>query len=97
TGGGDECASRAVHLARRSSAEGGDSEIGGDGDGVVMARSLRPDSNPSPNSNVQQQQSRPELSAPPPPPRPIILISSSASSLDESPSSSSPSSPPSIG
>ncbi|GKD95048.1 hypothetical protein Tco_1374885, partial [Tanacetum coccineum] len=28
------------HLARRSPAEGGDSEIGGDGDGVVMARSL---------------------------------------------------------
>ncbi|GKG49407.1 hypothetical protein Tco_0515859, partial [Tanacetum coccineum] len=25
----------AVHLARRSPAEGGDSEIGGDGDGVV--------------------------------------------------------------
>ncbi|GJS29566.1 hypothetical protein Tco_0490186 [Tanacetum coccineum] len=30
----------AMHLARRSPAEGGDSEIGGDGDGVVMARSL---------------------------------------------------------
>ncbi|GKG24863.1 hypothetical protein Tco_0395491, partial [Tanacetum coccineum] len=28
----------AVHLARRSLVEGGDSEIGGDGDGVVMAR-----------------------------------------------------------
>ncbi|GKF41416.1 hypothetical protein Tco_0124758, partial [Tanacetum coccineum] len=28
------------HLARRSPAEGGDSEIGSDGDGVVMARSL---------------------------------------------------------
>ncbi|GJW47542.1 hypothetical protein Tco_0281952 [Tanacetum coccineum] len=27
-------------LARRSPAEGGDSEIGGDGDGVVMVRSL---------------------------------------------------------
>ncbi|GJY99660.1 hypothetical protein Tco_0517090, partial [Tanacetum coccineum] len=40
TGGGDECAGGAVHLARRSPAEGGDSEIGGDGDGVVMARSL---------------------------------------------------------
>ncbi|GKG09683.1 hypothetical protein Tco_0338429, partial [Tanacetum coccineum] len=25
-----------MHLARRSPAEGGDSEIGGDGDGVVM-------------------------------------------------------------
>ncbi|GJX58427.1 hypothetical protein Tco_0289817 [Tanacetum coccineum] len=37
---GDECAGGAVHLARRSPAEGGDSEIGGDGDGVVMARSL---------------------------------------------------------
>ncbi|GKB54336.1 hypothetical protein Tco_0905089 [Tanacetum coccineum] len=40
TGGGDECADGAVHLARRSPAEGGDSEIGGDGGGVVMARSL---------------------------------------------------------
>ncbi|GKB51832.1 hypothetical protein Tco_0902585 [Tanacetum coccineum] len=29
-----------VHLARRSPTEGGDSEIGGDGDGVVMAKSL---------------------------------------------------------
>ncbi|GKF05560.1 hypothetical protein Tco_0036228, partial [Tanacetum coccineum] len=28
------------HLARRSLAKGGDSEIGGDGDGVVMAISL---------------------------------------------------------
>ncbi|GJS51086.1 hypothetical protein Tco_0624448 [Tanacetum coccineum] len=37
---GDECAGGAVHLARRSPAEGGDSEIGGDGDGVVTARSL---------------------------------------------------------
>ncbi|GKG27671.1 hypothetical protein Tco_0405998, partial [Tanacetum coccineum] len=40
TVGGDECAGGVVHLARRSLAEGGDSEIGGDGDGVVMARSL---------------------------------------------------------
>ncbi|GKC31543.1 hypothetical protein Tco_1038837 [Tanacetum coccineum] len=40
TGGGDECADGAVHLARRSPAEGGDSEIGGDGGGVGMARSL---------------------------------------------------------
>ncbi|GKG49036.1 hypothetical protein Tco_0513183, partial [Tanacetum coccineum] len=40
TGGGDECAGGAVHLARRSPADGGDSEIGGDGDGVVIARSL---------------------------------------------------------
>ncbi|GKA51831.1 hypothetical protein Tco_0745027 [Tanacetum coccineum] len=40
TGGGDECAGGVVHLARRSPTEGGDSEIGGDGDGVVMARSL---------------------------------------------------------
>ncbi|GJR34341.1 hypothetical protein Tco_1210025 [Tanacetum coccineum] len=39
-GGGDECAGGAVHLARRSPVEGGDREIGGDGDGVVMARSL---------------------------------------------------------
>ncbi|GKF07455.1 hypothetical protein Tco_0041679, partial [Tanacetum coccineum] len=39
-GSGDECAGGAVHLARRSPAEGGDSEIGGDGDGVVMTRSL---------------------------------------------------------
>ncbi|GJS14950.1 hypothetical protein Tco_0409422 [Tanacetum coccineum] len=41
TGGGDECADRAMHLARLSLAEGGDSEIGGDGDGVGMARSLQ--------------------------------------------------------
>ncbi|GKD95365.1 hypothetical protein Tco_1375202, partial [Tanacetum coccineum] len=40
TGGGDECAGGAMHLVRRSPAEGGDSEIGGDGDGVVMERSL---------------------------------------------------------
>ncbi|GKD12415.1 hypothetical protein Tco_1196822 [Tanacetum coccineum] len=40
TGGGDECADGAMHLARRSPAKGGDSDIGGDGDGVVMARSL---------------------------------------------------------
>ncbi|GJY09283.1 hypothetical protein Tco_0377468 [Tanacetum coccineum] len=39
-GGGDECAGGAVHLARCSPAEGGDSKIGGDGDGVAMARSL---------------------------------------------------------
>ncbi|GKG39748.1 hypothetical protein Tco_0463893 [Tanacetum coccineum] len=39
-GKGGECACRAVHLARRSPAEGGDNEIGGDGDGVVMVRSL---------------------------------------------------------
>ncbi|GJV98345.1 hypothetical protein Tco_1553597 [Tanacetum coccineum] len=39
-GKGGECACGAVHLARRSPAEGGDSEIGGDGDGVVMVRSL---------------------------------------------------------
>ncbi|GJT73305.1 hypothetical protein Tco_1032591 [Tanacetum coccineum] len=39
-GSGDKCAGGVVHLARRSPAEGGDSEIGGDGDGVVMARSL---------------------------------------------------------
>ncbi|GKG17027.1 hypothetical protein Tco_0361984, partial [Tanacetum coccineum] len=39
-GGGHECAGGAVHLARHSPAEDGDSEIGGDGDGVVMARSL---------------------------------------------------------
>ncbi|GJT61676.1 hypothetical protein Tco_1005209 [Tanacetum coccineum] len=63
---GDECAGGAVHLARRSPAEGGDSEIGGDGDRVVSQASdvlnlclwwkgygsLRPDGNPSPNSNV---------------------------------------------
>ncbi|GKD06063.1 hypothetical protein Tco_1181037 [Tanacetum coccineum] len=40
TRGGDECVDRVVHLARRSPAEGGDSEIGGDGGGVGMARSL---------------------------------------------------------
>ncbi|GKB41377.1 hypothetical protein Tco_0886319, partial [Tanacetum coccineum] len=40
TGGGDECTGGVVHLARRSLTEGGDSEIGGDGDGVVMARSV---------------------------------------------------------
>ncbi|GKG35017.1 hypothetical protein Tco_0437713, partial [Tanacetum coccineum] len=30
----------AMHLTRHSPAEGSDSKIGGDGDGVVMARSL---------------------------------------------------------
>ncbi|GKG10001.1 hypothetical protein Tco_0338747, partial [Tanacetum coccineum] len=40
TGGGDESVGGAVHLARRSLVEGGDSEIGGDGGGVGMARSL---------------------------------------------------------
>ncbi|GJS96587.1 hypothetical protein Tco_0803555 [Tanacetum coccineum] len=40
TGGGDECADRAVHLARRSPTEGGDSEISGDSGGVGMDRSL---------------------------------------------------------
>nr|GEU92428.1 hypothetical protein [Tanacetum cinerariifolium] len=39
-GGGSGDASRAVHLARRSPAEGGDSEASGDGDGVGMAKSL---------------------------------------------------------
>ncbi|GJT80824.1 hypothetical protein Tco_1562273 [Tanacetum coccineum] len=39
-GGGDVCASGAIHLARCSPAKGGNSEIGGDGDGVVMVRSL---------------------------------------------------------
>ncbi|GKG08712.1 hypothetical protein Tco_0334544 [Tanacetum coccineum] len=39
-GGGGNAADGAMHLARRSPAEGGDSEMGGDGDGVVMARSL---------------------------------------------------------
>ncbi|GKF13259.1 hypothetical protein Tco_0054721, partial [Tanacetum coccineum] len=37
---GDECAGGAMNLARHSLAESGDSEVGGDGDGVVMARSL---------------------------------------------------------
>ncbi|GKA93948.1 hypothetical protein Tco_0815934 [Tanacetum coccineum] len=40
TGGGNECAGGAMHLARSSPPEGGDSETGGDGDGVVMARNL---------------------------------------------------------
>ncbi|GKE24298.1 hypothetical protein Tco_1435810 [Tanacetum coccineum] len=39
-GSGGECAGEAMHLERHSPAKGGDSEIGGDGDGVVMARSL---------------------------------------------------------
>ncbi|GKB72979.1 hypothetical protein Tco_0934391 [Tanacetum coccineum] len=39
-GGGDECADGAVHLARRSLTEGGDSEVSGDGGRVGMARSL---------------------------------------------------------
>nr|GFD20379.1 hypothetical protein [Tanacetum cinerariifolium] len=38
--GGDGNAVRVVHLARRSPAEGGDSEVSGDGSGVGMARSL---------------------------------------------------------
>nr|GFC47214.1 hypothetical protein [Tanacetum cinerariifolium] len=36
TGGGDECADEAVHLARRSPAEGDDSEVNGDGAPVVV-------------------------------------------------------------
>ncbi|GKE91339.1 hypothetical protein Tco_1572434, partial [Tanacetum coccineum] len=40
TSGGDECVDGAMHLARRSPAEGCYSEIGGDGGGVGMARSL---------------------------------------------------------
>ncbi|GJT34697.1 hypothetical protein Tco_0925116 [Tanacetum coccineum] len=40
TGGGDECAGTAMHLARHSPTKGGDNEIGGVGDGVVIARSL---------------------------------------------------------
>ncbi|GKG60983.1 hypothetical protein Tco_0616799, partial [Tanacetum coccineum] len=39
-GGGDECIDGAMHLAMRSPAEGGDSEIGGDSGGVGMARSF---------------------------------------------------------
>ncbi|GKG55165.1 hypothetical protein Tco_0563152, partial [Tanacetum coccineum] len=39
-GGGDECEDGAMHLARLSPVEGGDSEISGDGGGVGMARSL---------------------------------------------------------
>ncbi|GJX52941.1 hypothetical protein Tco_0281310 [Tanacetum coccineum] len=83
TGGGDECAGGVVHLARRSPAEGGDSGLGGMGHGVVhgqmyinllplvegILEALRPAS-----SLVQQQQSRPELSAPPPHPPHLILI-----------------------
>ncbi|GKB53634.1 hypothetical protein Tco_0904387, partial [Tanacetum coccineum] len=34
----DVILSGAMHLARRSPAEGADSEIGGDGDGVVMQK-----------------------------------------------------------
>ncbi|GJW18084.1 hypothetical protein Tco_0025520 [Tanacetum coccineum] len=37
---GDEYVYGAVHLARRSPTEGGDSEVSGDGSGVGMARSL---------------------------------------------------------
>ncbi|GKB57525.1 hypothetical protein Tco_0913711 [Tanacetum coccineum] len=40
TFGSDECVGRVMHLVRPSPVEGHDSEIGGDGDGVVMARSL---------------------------------------------------------
>nr|GEW99515.1 hypothetical protein [Tanacetum cinerariifolium] len=39
-GGGEECLDGAVNLARRSPADGGDSEVSGDGSGVGMARSL---------------------------------------------------------
>nr|GFC89365.1 hypothetical protein [Tanacetum cinerariifolium] len=38
--GGDSNAAGAVHLARRSPAEGGDSKVSGDGGGVGIARSL---------------------------------------------------------
>nr|GEU54773.1 hypothetical protein [Tanacetum cinerariifolium] len=48
-GGGSGDAAGAVHLARRSSTEGGDSEANGDGDGVGMVRMLatRPAFRPS--------------------------------------------------
>nr|GEZ05845.1 hypothetical protein [Tanacetum cinerariifolium] len=39
-GGGDGHADGVVHLARRSPAESGDSEVSGDGSGVGTARSL---------------------------------------------------------
>ncbi|GKF81840.1 hypothetical protein Tco_0240442, partial [Tanacetum coccineum] len=39
-GDGDQCSCGAMLLTRHSPAEGGDSEMGGDGDGIVMARSL---------------------------------------------------------
>nr|GEZ92591.1 hypothetical protein [Tanacetum cinerariifolium] len=39
-GDGDECTDGAVHLARRSPAEGGNSEVSGDGGRVGTARSL---------------------------------------------------------
>nr|GFC27454.1 hypothetical protein [Tanacetum cinerariifolium] len=38
--GGDGNAAGVAHLARRSPAEGGDSEASGNGDGVGMSRSL---------------------------------------------------------
>ncbi|GJX33845.1 hypothetical protein Tco_0245402 [Tanacetum coccineum] len=41
-GGGDECTGGVVHLARRSPTEGGDSEIGGDGDGVNIVNRNHP-------------------------------------------------------
>ncbi|GJT53715.1 hypothetical protein Tco_0988769 [Tanacetum coccineum] len=112
TCGGDECAGRAMLLTRRSPAEGGNSEIGGDGDGLVMARSLstsalvegiwslRSDGNPCPNSNVSGGLvSRPELSAPLVLLVLIILILtiSKQRQTKRIASSSSPSSPPSIG
>ncbi|GKF75754.1 hypothetical protein Tco_0225198 [Tanacetum coccineum] len=40
--GGGESAGRAMHLARRSPAEGGDSEIGGDGYGVAWLEVSQP-------------------------------------------------------
>ncbi|GJX19259.1 hypothetical protein Tco_0221936 [Tanacetum coccineum] len=40
TGGGDKCAGGAMHLTRRSPVKGGDSEIGGDGDGDSHGQKL---------------------------------------------------------
>nr|GEX29179.1 putative reverse transcriptase domain-containing protein [Tanacetum cinerariifolium] len=104
--GGDGNVAGAVHLARRSLAEGGDSEVSGDGDGVGMARSL---STSASSGRDMEVSGRIVILAP------VVALSvegggmmgsipsggeassSIASYPDESPSSSSPSSPQSMG
>ncbi|GJR06844.1 hypothetical protein Tco_0529828 [Tanacetum coccineum] len=81
-GKGGECAGRAVHLARRSPAEGGDSEIGGDGDGVVMGNRFI-------KAGMPVESARKKGYSAPLPPRPPHLLSSSHPwqlSLDDTPS-----------
>ncbi|GKG28001.1 hypothetical protein Tco_0406328 [Tanacetum coccineum] len=81
-GKGGECAGGAVYLARRSTAEGGDSEIGDDGDGVVMVRSLSTSAYGGRDMEVWGR---------------TVILAPIVMSVEGGGSSSSPSSPPSIG